>query len=170
MQIYINSTQCLRNILIICCFHLPQGPAGLCPLRRRASLATTRAPAVAGYGPIYFVARPSQYLDTASNLAPCTCTKPGWWAYDPHSGSLDKKRKVVYNACVSDSYGRHFNGALCPLVSMVPGLVIVCLVKRCIVYMLLLSRLGDYFFIVPPGSEFGKRTWTKTREHTHEQK
>jgi hypothetical protein len=27
---------------------------------------------------IYFVARASQYLDTASNLAPCICAKPGW--------------------------------------------------------------------------------------------
>ena len=41
------------------CFYPPQGPPDLRPLRRRASLATTRAPAVAGYGPIYFVAVPS---------------------------------------------------------------------------------------------------------------
>jgi hypothetical protein len=27
---------------------------------------------------IYFVARALQYLDTASNLAPCTCSKPDW--------------------------------------------------------------------------------------------
>jgi hypothetical protein len=27
---------------------------------------------------IYFVARPSQYPDTALNLAPCTCSKPDW--------------------------------------------------------------------------------------------